>query len=361
MKSILMIITIILIFFAIYFFGLYFSINKLYFYFNIKPLLNPLVISLVIFGLVFLSNFLQEKFSNYLTQGLYNGAYLLFALALMLVFVTVILEGIKFIFKINILNQTFGFIIIIVTLLLFIFSFINALSYNQKEIVIKSDKILENTKIIHLSDIHLFGINSKHRFENVYKKAIKNNPDYIVITGDLFDRPGKISLDTLEITNKNNIPVIYAHGNHDLMYGEEKVLDVLKNSKVINLDTDVYIDEQRNITFSGVRYDRANGFLKKELSKIEIDSNNYNVLLYHEPIDIPVASSKKIDLMLSGHTHGGQAFPITLLVKAIYHYYRGLYEYQDMKINVSQGTNFWGPKIRLGTRNEIITIKLEKI
>lgn len=361
MKSIILFLGIMLIFFAIYFFGLFFSINKIFVYFNLKTMISPITIALILLGLVLLSNFLQERFSNYFTQGLYNGSYLLFALALMLILVTVVLEGIKFIFKINILNHTFGLIIIIVTLLLFIFSFINALSYHQKEIIIKSDKIFEDTKIVHLSDLHLFGINSKNRFENVYRKAIKNNPDYIVITGDLFDRPGKISLETLEITNKYNIPVIYAHGNHDLMYGEERVNDLLRNGKVINLDTNVYIDEQRNITFSGVRYDRKEGFLKKELSKIEIDSNNYNVLLYHEPIDIPVASFKKIDLMLSGHTHGGQAFPITLLVKAIYPYYRGLYEYQDMKIIVSQGTNFWGPKIRLGTKNEIITIKLEKI
>ncbi len=359
MKSILLFFTIILVFFAIYFFGLYFSINRLYFYFGMKNIINPLIISLIIFGLVLLSNFLQESFSNYFTQGLYNGSYLLFALALMFILVTVILEVIKYILKIKILGSTFAFIIIIITLLLFVYSFINALSYNQKEIIIKSDKITENINIVHLSDLHLFGVNSKNRFQNVYKKAIKNKPDYIVITGDLFDRPGKISLDTLEITNKYNIPVIYAHGNHDLMYGEERVLDILNNCKIIYLDTNSF--ENKNIVFTGVRYSREEGFLKKELSKVEIKNENYNILLYHEPIDVPIAKEKGIDLMLSGHTHGGQAFPITLLVKAIYPYYRGLYEYQNMKIIVSQGTNFWGPKVRLGTRNEIITIKLEKI
>lgn len=361
MKSIFIFLIIILVFFAIYFFGLYFSINKLYSYFGIKTALNPLIIALIIFGLVLLSNFLQERFSNYFTQALYNGSYLLFALALMFVFVTVILEVIKYVLNIKILSNTFGMIIIIITLLLFVYSFINALSYNQKEITIKNNKILENTKIVHLSDLHLFGINSKNRFENVYKKAIKNNPDYIVITGDLFDRPGKISLDTLEITNKYDIPVIYAHGNHDLMYGEERVLDILNNGKIIYLDTNSFEDKNRNINFTGVRYSREEGFLKKELSKVEIKKENYSVLLYHEPIDVSIAEEKGIDLMLSGHTHGGQAFPITLLVKAMYPYYGGLYNFNEMKINVSQGTNFWGPKIRLGTRNEIITINLEKI
>ena len=361
MKQNLIYLGISLAFFAIYFFGLYFSINKLYFYFNIKVALHPLIIAIIILGLVLLSNIIQERFSNYFTQGLYNAAYLLFAFALMFVLITVILEGIKYLLKINVIAQTFGIIIIIITLLLFTYSFINALSYNQKEITLKSNKITENLKIVHLSDLHLFGINSKNRFENVYKKAIKNNPDYIIITGDLFDKPGKISLDTLEITIKYDVPVIYAHGNHDLMYGEERVLDILNNGKVIFLDTSNFKDEKRNLNFVGIRYNRNEGFLEKEMSKIEISKENYNILLYHEPTDIPVAADNNIDLMLSGHTHGGQAFPITLLVKSIYKYYRGEYEYNDMKIIVSQGTNFWGPKIRLGTKNEIITINLEKI
>jgi predicted MPP superfamily phosphohydrolase len=361
MKLNIIFLGIFLIFFAIYFFGLYFSINKLYFYFNLKAILHPLIIAIIIFGLVLLSNFLQERFSNYFTQSLYNVSYLIFALALMFILVTVILEGIKYLLKINILAQTFGMIVIIITLLLFTYSLINALSYNQKEITIKTDKILENTKIVHLSDIHLFGINSKNRFENVYKKAIKDNPDYIIITGDLFDRPGNIPLDTLDITKKYNVPVIYAHGNHDLLYGEERVLDLLKNGKITFLDTNNYNDKNRNLNFIGIRYDRNEDFLKKEISKIEIKKENYNVLLYHEPIDIPIAADNNINLMLSGHTHGGQAFPITLLVKSIYKYYRGEYQYNDMIIIVSQGTNFWGPKIRLGTQNEIITINLEKI
>jgi predicted MPP superfamily phosphohydrolase len=62
--------------------------------------------------------------------------------------------------------------------------------------------------------------------------------------------------------------------------------------------------------------------------------------------------------MLSGHTHGGQIFPFTLLVKLFYPYIRGVYEEEGKYLHVSPGTGTWGPPMRLGSNNQITLLEL---
>jgi len=65
------------------------------------------------------------------------------------------------------------------------------------------------------------------------------------------------------------------------------------------------------------------------------------------------------DLMLAGHTHNGQMFPFNYLVKLRYKYIYGSHKINDMDLYVTSGTATWGPKIRLGTQNEIVQIILK--
>jgi predicted MPP superfamily phosphohydrolase len=65
-----------------------------------------------------------------------------------------------------------------------------------------------------------------------------------------------------------------------------------------------------------------------------------------------------IGLQLSGHTHGGQMFPITAIVDATYRYSAGLYPVGTGHVYVSRGTGFWGPPMRIGSPPEITAITL---
>ena len=62
--------------------------------------------------------------------------------------------------------------------------------------------------------------------------------------------------------------------------------------------------------------------------------------------------------MLSGHTHNGQIFPFNFLVRIQFKYKFGIYNFKDSNLYVSSGSGTWGPKMRLGTRNEIILFNL---
>ena len=66
------------------------------------------------------------------------------------------------------------------------------------------------------------------------------------------------------------------------------------------------------------------------------------------------------NLMLSGHTHNGQIFPFNFLVKLKFPEIYGLYSKNNNFLYVSSGVATWGPKIRIGSKNEIIQIQLLK-
>ncbi|HCC05097.1 TPA: hypothetical protein DEP58_02205 [Patescibacteria group bacterium] len=64
-------------------------------------------------------------------------------------------------------------------------------------------------------------------------------------------------------------------------------------------------------------------------------------------------------MMFSGHTHNGQIFPFTLLVRMFFTYINGLYENEGKYLHVSPGTGTWGPPMRLGSHNQITLFDLQ--
>jgi predicted MPP superfamily phosphohydrolase len=82
------------------------------------------------------------------------------------------------------------------------------------------------------------------------------------------------------------------------------------------------------------------------------------VLLAHQPTNFDVAAAAGVDLQISGHTHGGQIFPMTAMVGLAYPYSRGLYQEHGSNIFVGRGCGFWGPPARLGSTREIAKLVL---
>ena len=82
------------------------------------------------------------------------------------------------------------------------------------------------------------------------------------------------------------------------------------------------------------------------------------VLLAHQPLSIYEAAKAGYDLVLSGHTHGGQYFPYHVLVALFQPYVAGLYKHDNTWIYVSRGTGTWGPQLRVGAPSEITVITL---
>ena len=70
------------------------------------------------------------------------------------------------------------------------------------------------------------------------------------------------------------------------------------------------------------------------------------------------AAAKGIDLMIAGHTHGGQFFPGTLVAMAVFPFTKGLYHRGPLQVFVSQGAGTYMSRVRLGTSNEMNLLRL---
>jgi len=84
------------------------------------------------------------------------------------------------------------------------------------------------------------------------------------------------------------------------------------------------------------------------------------ILLSHRPGIAKEASLNGFDIQLSGHTHGGQFFPWTIVVKFVHRMSQGLHKVNGMWLYINPGTGSWGPLLRLGTTPEITLLTLSK-
>jgi hypothetical protein len=87
---------------------------------------------------------------------------------------------------------------------------------------------------------------------------------------------------------------------------------------------------------------------------------DFRILLAHRPTEGEAAAKAGFDLQLSGHTHGGQFFPWTVVVNHLMPFSPGLHRHGKTWIYTSRGTGFWGPPVRLGAPAEITLLTLRR-
>jgi predicted MPP superfamily phosphohydrolase len=90
------------------------------------------------------------------------------------------------------------------------------------------------------------------------------------------------------------------------------------------------------------------------------DASREVVLLAHQPKAVAGAAAEGVGLVLSGHTHGGQLWPFGYVVALDQPIVAGLHRVRETWAYVSEGTGYWGPPMRLGTRGEITRVVLTR-
>ena len=85
----------------------------------------------------------------------------------------------------------------------------------------------------------------------------------------------------------------------------------------------------------------------------------FTILMYHVPRELKAVKDRGVDLMLAGHTHGGQFFPFPLFARAIWRKFNGLYVLGSTHVFVSSGIGTWGPPIRIGTVSQIGLLRIK--
>ena len=242
--------------------------------------------------------------------------------------------------------------------------------YNAKNIELEQVKIQikdlkQEYSIVQLSDVHIGGLIDQKFIANLVIKVNELKPDIVVITGDLVDTNLKYAKPALdELKNiKSKYGNYFIVGNHEYFHGVTSIIDYVNTLGFKTLENEnVYIGEENKGFYLAGVYD-VFGY---KIQSYEPDLNKALkgtkaqpiVLLAHQPRYIKEV--KDVDLVLSGHTHGGQIAPFNLLVKLQQPYLKGLYEHNEKtQIYVNKGTGFWGPPMRLGASSELTYIKLE--
>ena len=234
-----------------------------------------------------------------------------------------------------------------------IISLINGRRLHHKTITLPTDKLSAPIKLVFISDIHL-GSNRPSHLAAICDQIARLDFEYLVIGGDLFDSSAFDPTD-LEPLRQIRQPIYFVTGNHEYyVKGHAPKIESMRDYNIISLDNAaVQLGAMNMIGVS----DNQPPHQQAEIAKSLTHPSMFNLLLVHQPGMWSLAPDNT-DLMLSGHTHNGQIFPFNYLVRLQFKTVYGLFKRGTNALYVSSGSGTWGPRMRLGSRNEIVHITL---
>ncbi len=263
-----------------------------------------------------------------------------------------------------------GYLSVGFTVLLTGYGVWNAYQFRVKEVTIPVRGLTEEIRAVQLTDIHLGNSRGKKELERIVRITKELQPEIILHTGDLFDSKTHFNGndDVLDPFRTIDVPHYFVFGNHDEQVGLKQVLRRVNESGATLLMNSVahYNDLQiaglNNMAADSHSFDihasNDSTTVQSVMKSLEIDPERPLLVLHHRPDGISYMAEAGADLLLTGHTHAGQMFPFTLMAKWMFGYNKGLYQYEDMKIYVSQGLGTFFSPIRFGTHSEITLLRL---
>ncbi|MFH1176752.1 MAG: metallophosphoesterase, partial [Acidobacteriota bacterium] len=223
---------------------------------------------------------------------------------------------------------------------------------------------LDGTVLVQLSDLHLGTLLGEKWLARVIAQVAGERPDIVVITGDLVDgdtRHAERLLPRLK-TLQAPLGVWAVTGNHEFYAGLDRSIRLLEQAGFRVL-RDQAVAVAPGLVLAGVDDLTARRqFGDRDQHAIECALSDRppgaTVLLSHTPWQATTAATLGVSLMLSGHTHEGQIWPFSYLVRLTYPFLGGAYAVGDMTLVVSRATGTWGPRMRLWRPAEIVKIVL---
>ena len=240
---------------------------------------------------------------------------------------------------------------------------------NKVDVYIK-DLGFEELTIVQLSDVHIGNTIGKAFLQECVERINALKPDIVVITGDLVDRKIEDAKDELQPLKelRSTFGTYFVLGNHEYYHGAEEIANYMPEVGVTPLlnDSVIISDGTHSINLVGlndiqsIRFDTL--LIDTDKAFRDVDASKPTILLSHQPKSIEFVKDEEYDIMLSGHTHGGQIFPFGFLVMLQQPYLAGLHAITTTKqIFVSRGTGYWGPPVRVFAPSEISLLTLKPL
>lgn len=228
-------------------------------------------------------------------------------------------------------------------------------------------------RLAQISDIHMGGWMNAQRFRRVADLVMAEQPDVLVITGDFLIGHSSAAISDQIVSDLTEglsrlaatVPTFAVLGNHDYWTDAETVRRILSASGIHDLTNCVFSLQRENeqLHLCGVD-DIWEGDVRLDKVLAQLDHNSAAILLAHEPDFADTsAATRRFDLQLSGHTHGGQVI-LPLLGPPILPYLGrkypvGLYRIGQMFQYTNRGVGMARLPVRINCPPEITLFVLD--
>ncbi|MGL5816318.1 MAG: metallophosphoesterase [Phycicoccus sp.] len=224
----------------------------------------------------------------------------------------------------------------------------------------------DGARVALITDIHAGAVRSASFTQEVVDLVNAARPDLVVVAGDLVDGPkARYGPELAPLADlRAPLGVFATTGNHEMFDDtpawvsrfEEVGLDVLRNESV-SLSRG-----GASITLAGVDDATGEGEFAADYDAAlgDTESDGFTLFAAHQPLQAFEVEGRGVDLQLSGHTHGGQQWPIRYLVTLQQPYVDGYRVVGDVPVFTSRGAGAWGPPVRVAAPPEVPIITLRR-
>ncbi|MDR2259446.1 MAG: metallophosphoesterase [Azoarcus sp.] len=303
---------------------------------------------------------------NIAIAWIYNALGLLFVFVIYLFFLLAATHPLTALVK-RIPKRPLGIGGIVVSAFFVALGFINAQSFVVTHHDIAVNNLAQPVRIVHIPDIHLGAQRGEAYLNRILDAIDEQKPDMVLYNGDLIDSNIALKPGLFSLFRRVRAEQYFTTGNHEYYMDTGGALQLIADAGIRILRSEMI--ETHGVQLIGMEYMNADRetrdahmvntlTIQEELPRIAREDGKPSVLAHHSPVGMKYAAEGNIDLMLSGHTHGGQFFPGTALVKYRFPMYRGRYRIGGVTLLVSQGAGTFGPWMRLGARNEVQVVNL---
>jgi len=228
------------------------------------------------------------------------------------------------------------------------------------------DPRLDGYRIVHLSDLHIGALTPAWWAKRWIVRANAEKPDAVAVTGDLVTSGVAFHEAIADVLGELRARdgVFCAMGNHDYFGEGEPLISLIRSRgpKVLR-NEGVTVEHNGARLYIAAIDDTWTRRADLDRALAEQPENVATVMLAHDPDKFPQIAERDVQLVLSGHTHGGQiAVPFLArwinASKLAHHFHIGVYEEKGSTLYVHPGLGTTGPPIRLGVAPAVVVLTL---
>lgn len=224
---------------------------------------------------------------------------------------------------------------------------------------------MKSLNLVCLADTHVGPFLRTSRLERIIGQVNALHPDIVLLLGDLMNEEALVSeRERLPgVLREISAPLgVYACiGNHERFLGLKNSLEMFRRSRITVLQDQVeLVADSFYLVGRNTRSYFGGTDRRMPLRTIlqAADSSRPIIVMDHSAGKLDDAVQAGIDLQLSGHTHGGQVFPVTVIDNLFYELSHGYARKGDSQFYVTSGVGVWAPAIRIGTTGEVVNMRI---